>query len=553
MKKTLTVNLNNTVYHIDNDAFEVLQQYLNDVESRLSPAERKEVIADIEARISELFTERLAKGKNVVTLDDVEEVITILGKPNQYSEDEESQTQEPHVRKRPKRKFYRDVDNGVIGGVAAGLAAFLGWDVVVIRIIFVLLVIIGYGTIIPIYILIWIIAPGAVTIGQKLEMQGEDVTAERIKSEINNLKNYVESDKFKESASSVGNRLGTVIGGIFKVVAGVIGAIMGFVGFLLLGALLLVLSFMIFEPSFISGFTPEFQMLTTQKAIMMVIALLLIVGIPIFMLIYWAIRIISGKGKSRPALSWLMVALWIVGIIMFAGLSARTLYNASRGDWMVWNWNWTIDDNEPQRTEYRVVEPFNSVEVRGNIQLELVQSDQTNLQVTASPTALSNLTTRVSEGVLMIYTDRLQVNRPVTVNLSGPQFESIAVHGASKVESFGKIRAEQMLLEVSGASRADLDLLVSQDLRINVSGASRAEVEGVAYKVVTNISGTSRLDAKDLTVRTAKVEGSGASQLQMAVTDSLTVNVSGATSFKNAYRPEYIRQRQSGASKVTLN
>src|SRR5690606_15816397 len=92
MKKTLTINLNNSVYHIDQDAFEALQGYLNDVESRLSPEERKEVMADIEARISELFTEKMPKGKDVINLAIVEEVMEILGKPNQFTEDDEETT-----------------------------------------------------------------------------------------------------------------------------------------------------------------------------------------------------------------------------------------------------------------------------------------------------------------------------------------------------------------------------------------------------------------------------------------------------------------------------
>ena len=96
MKKTLTINLNNTVYHIDNDAYELLKQYLNEVEERLSPDEKQEVMADIESRISELFSEKLQKGKNVINIQDVEEVINILGKPNQFSEEEE-ETEDFHT------------------------------------------------------------------------------------------------------------------------------------------------------------------------------------------------------------------------------------------------------------------------------------------------------------------------------------------------------------------------------------------------------------------------------------------------------------------------
>ncbi len=86
MKRTFTVNLNNTVFHIDDDAYEVLKKYLHDVEERLSLEERKEVMADIESRIAELFNERLQKGKTVVTMEDVEAVINIMGNPNQFED-----------------------------------------------------------------------------------------------------------------------------------------------------------------------------------------------------------------------------------------------------------------------------------------------------------------------------------------------------------------------------------------------------------------------------------------------------------------------------------
>ena len=301
MKKTLTINLNNTVYHIDNDAYELLQQYLNEVENRLSPDEKKEVMADIEGRISELFTEKLQKGKNVINIQDVEEVITILGKPNQFSEDSAESEADTKSDKKFKRKFYRDPDNAVLGGVASGLAAYIGWDMVWVRVLLVAILLLGWGTIIPIYIIVWLIVPPAKTISQKLEMQGEDVTAERIKSEINNLKNYVESEKFKDSTTSVGDRLGEVFRIFFKVVFGFIGAIMGFVGFILLGVLLLLLSFLIFEPSILTGFTPELGIFTSEKAALMIISLLLVVGIPFFMIIFWAINIITGKSKIGRA------------------------------------------------------------------------------------------------------------------------------------------------------------------------------------------------------------------------------------------------------------
>jgi phage shock protein PspC (stress-responsive transcriptional regulator) len=559
MKKTLTVNLNNTVFHIDSDACELLQQYLNDVETRLSADEKKEVMGDIEARISELFSEKLQKGKNVINITDVEEVIGILGKPNQFSEEEADNQENADVPPasggpRVKRKFYRDVDNAIIGGVASGLAALLGWDVVLVRILMVLVIFLGYGTLIPIYIVVWLIAPPALTVAQKLEMQGENVTAERIKSEINNMKSYVESDKFKENASTIGSRFGEFFRMFFKVIFGFIGAVMGFVGFVLLGVLLLLLSFLIFEPSMLTGFTPELSMFTPAKLVLMVIALLLIVGIPIFMLIYSAVKIVSGKkGKTNGSVGLILGIIWFVSIFLFAGLAARTVFTLTKGDMEHFEFYWNDDDDEPDVTEARIIEPFSAVDVSGNIEMELVQDTLNSLVIKTSPAVMSNIITEVNNGVLKIYTRKFHISREVKVLLSARQINEIEASGVTRIRTSGKFITDKMHLDISGASDADLDLQVNQDFKIELSGASHAEIEGVAYNLNSRTTGTSHLNAQNLKVKNAVVYGSGASQIDLDATDSLDVDVSGASAFYNKSKPSFIKQSKSGASEIDIN
>jgi len=130
MKKTLTVNLNNIVFHIDDDAYEMLQVYLADVARHLSEDEKKEVMNDIEARVAELFTERLQKNKNVVNIEDVQEIINVLGKPSQYADGEDTPDTPPvNAEKKKARRFYRDPENAILGGIGGGIAAYFGWDV----------------------------------------------------------------------------------------------------------------------------------------------------------------------------------------------------------------------------------------------------------------------------------------------------------------------------------------------------------------------------------------------------------------------------------------
>src|SRR5690554_1195435 len=92
MKKTLTIHLAGMVYHIEEDAFQILKNYINAIKRVFIDQEGlDEMIDDIEARIAELFQERLNENKEVVTLADVEEVISIMGSPAQFDEDSEEQ------------------------------------------------------------------------------------------------------------------------------------------------------------------------------------------------------------------------------------------------------------------------------------------------------------------------------------------------------------------------------------------------------------------------------------------------------------------------------
>lgn len=87
MKETRTINLNGMVYHIDYDAYQALRDYIQDIELRLPTNDRQEIIADIEARIAELFQNALfAKNIQVVDLSIVENVKAQIGAPSEFGE-----------------------------------------------------------------------------------------------------------------------------------------------------------------------------------------------------------------------------------------------------------------------------------------------------------------------------------------------------------------------------------------------------------------------------------------------------------------------------------
>ena len=143
MNKTVTINLAGLLFHIDEDAFKKLQEYLTILKSAYANEQGSdEIISDIEARIAEIFQDKLSTKDQVVNTEMVEETITIMGKPEEIFATDEENTEEEKTEAGPvsngkrKRRLYRDPDHRVLGGVSSGLASYFGIDVVVIRLLF---------------------------------------------------------------------------------------------------------------------------------------------------------------------------------------------------------------------------------------------------------------------------------------------------------------------------------------------------------------------------------------------------------------------------------
>ncbi|MGB2685967.1 MAG: PspC domain-containing protein, partial [Olleya sp.] len=184
MNKTVNINLAGIFFHIDEDAYLKLQRYLEAIKRSFTDSQgRSEIIADIEIRIAELFSERMKTDRQVIGNKEVEDIITIMGQPEDYLVDDEIFEDEPtpksHASSRSKnsnaKKLFRDTENSYVGGVCSGLAHYFNIDVIWVRLVWILLVF-GAGTGIFLYILLWIFIPEATTTADKLNMTGEEVT-----------------------------------------------------------------------------------------------------------------------------------------------------------------------------------------------------------------------------------------------------------------------------------------------------------------------------------------------------------------------------------------
>lgn len=564
MKKTLTINLNNIVFHIDDDAYDMLQSYLADVEKHLSDDEKKEVMADIEARIAEIFSDSLKRNKTVINLEDVEEIINVLGKPNQFSSDEEddanpkTNTQQSAgngERRSSSRRFYRDPENAVLGGIASGIAAYFSWDVTWVRIGIILLSLLSIGHGILIYFIVWLIAPKAVTVAQRLEMQGEDVTVENIKSEINNVKNYVESDKFKQSASGFGEKFLEVIRTIIKVLAGFIGGIIGLIGIILAASLLFVLVTLLFVPGIIAGFSPEiaaeWTALSGDNGILMVISLLLVIGTPVFMIVYWSINLLGRKNYEHSLTTSLVaLLLWMAGLFMLYSVGAKTFVKLIKSDR---EFNIRFDDDfGPSIDQTRTVEAFKGLDVSNNIEVEFVQDSVKQLVVSAPQEALSEVVTEVVDGKLKIYTESFFVNYPIKVSIHNDSLTYIEGSGAARFKTQNIVNSPALTVKLSGASSADLDFNISGTSEFDLSGAAKADVNGNAGKTDIHASGASKFEGNEFKVFEAVADANGASKISIYATKRLDAEASGASDIDCEGNPTVVKRNESGGSSIRI-
>ncbi len=212
MKKTIQVNLSGQVFTLDEDAYDRLSAYLNQI-SRLydRSAGKEEILQDIEVRIAELFIEKLGELRQVVSLRDVDSVIEIMGRPEQFEgdfdgESEASRSSTYEENEYRARRLFRDPDDQVIGGVCSGIGYYFGIDPLWVRIAFVLALVV-FGTGVLFYIILHIIVPEAKTASEKLHMRGEPVNIGSIGKSIEEELNAF-GERFSNSGGAFGRSSG---------------------------------------------------------------------------------------------------------------------------------------------------------------------------------------------------------------------------------------------------------------------------------------------------------------------------------------------------------
>ncbi len=176
MKEITRIHLSRTAYDIELDAKRELERYI----AALAKQTDEDVMLDIEARMVELLGERGIAAGGVIVKADIDAIKVQLGEPRDFVDETDHRTTEEvsdDTESWQDRRLYRDMDNALLGGVLAGIAAYFRIDPVIVRIIFVIIAISSFGWALVVYAILWFLIPPAVSAGQKLQLQGKPITA----------------------------------------------------------------------------------------------------------------------------------------------------------------------------------------------------------------------------------------------------------------------------------------------------------------------------------------------------------------------------------------
>jgi phage shock protein PspC (stress-responsive transcriptional regulator) len=319
MKKTHNANIGGTVFQSEEDAYEQLQAYLQSIETHfLSYPDVAEILSDIEGRIAEQLLER-DTALQIVRVIDVERVIAAMGRTEQFADPATDQTAQG-----PARRLFRDPDQKIIAGVAAGLAAYLGVPPLLVRLALVLLLFF-FGTALVVYLLLWALVPMAGSTTDKLQMRGRPLTLASIDQGVRDGIAFIPPgarNMATQGVMAVGSLIYLVvvtIGRVLRRVAGVFVVGGATLGVLILTVLLVMALVNAGAPPLhpdVAAFLASFG--TWQHLFKVLVYLLAIIPLTLVITtglkLFWGVRHLNTRGLTG------LLGVWVVSLLATAAI-----------------------------------------------------------------------------------------------------------------------------------------------------------------------------------------------------------------------------------------
>ena len=525
MKKSININLGNRIFYIEEDAFVVLEKYLEEIKTKFgSYSDSEEIILDIEARMAEHFDQNKNKDVAVViTLSDVEHLINVMGKVDQFESGEETEQIRVEIKKRGR--LFRNPDNMVIAGVAGGIASYFNWDPIWVRIAFFLSVFLGGYTII-LYVILWIMIPIAKTESDRLEMNGDTFTLASLEKNIKDKVNEVEIKNITNKVSGSTNR---VLHGGMAILKQIFGKLIKFFGLFLMiiATLSLILLTFVFIVAFVTSDNsyyvqfPVKEFLGSLQYYLIIIADYVVAFIPLLFVYFLGRRLFD---KTRTIFGYLSVSLIVIWFVAIATIGVIILQNIPRYESFV-----ASHPILALQSEVHNVEQFNKIEVSDDINLKIVSGSST-VSSLATEADRKNLKVGVSEGKLRISRNMDVVRetcwfcnyREIEVVVQVDNLEEIIIKNGAKVK-INEYSGSDLNLSVNGGSYVNGNLNFT-NLHLNANDGSYVALKGQVDNLFMIATDGSSLNLEKLITESAAVKAFDGSSVELHVTKNLKID-----------------------------
>lgn len=567
MKKALNVTIGGRVFHIEEDAYDLLNTYLTQLGQHFSTDEEKdEIISDIEAAIAEHLGEDIHDTRQAVTRQHILDVQKKLGTVGDIVGDMPESEDGIHESQTPSsRKLFRDPDDKVIAGVASGIAQYLDIDPVFLRIFF-LLTTFFYGWGLALYIILWIAMPEAKTAADKLRMSGQPITIEKIESLAKEAVHTtaVAGKKVMEHSHEYASRANRVLSMPIAILRNIVAAISSVAARLwpllaiLIGALcmlgaiaattvagIFIFSFFFRPERFQNDFTMA-ELLGTHSPLLVSSTLFALVLIPTLLVFVLGLSVARRKNAFRSIVVLPLMSLWVIAAILTGSIGFGIAPN-------IWEITERLDHG-PQITQaYDEVVSFERIALSGSHNVSITQGDTYQVSATGPQGRINDIDFAVDNGTLVITRPEFCLfcnQRAVSISITTPSVESIRLSGSLDMTIDG-FTQEQISLSLAGASTASITALDSDTVDLSLSGASRAALSGTAETLTGRILGGARLDITNLVVSTTTIDASGGSMTILGTTGSLTGTVSDGARVRMTQPVDDVRMVTTDAGTVT--
>lgn len=331
MNKTIIINISGVIFHIEEDAYETLKNYMNEIKRHFASfKDNFEIVTDIENRIAEMFSDLLTKeSKQVIVQADVSSVVSKMGTPSDFGDESTEDYSQPEAYQFDpiKRKLFRDTDDRVIGGVCSGIGHYFGVEPVWFRALFAVLFFV-FGTGLLVYILLWIIMPKAKTRTERMEMKGEKINLQafqkNMEDEINAVaENISKAHQYaKPGISRIGGFIRDVVDGLGKFLKGTGKLILKIIGFLiitivgifLISAFVGLLIFLGYAGNTEVSTIFPLNALAESLRPAVFISAFLVVLIPLLGIILLTLKVLFKSNTLSKSISFSLFMTWIVAL-----------------------------------------------------------------------------------------------------------------------------------------------------------------------------------------------------------------------------------------------